>query len=120
MHPYVKFEGLTDDDDAQLASIREAAEAWLTLIYGIMRKQMELAIRFNNGKAGISEEAAADYWPCCTGKLAESAIHPDLLPSLLPHLRTYGWPGESVSTMPIRVAFRLTEPEADDGYRMAS
>ena len=25
----------------------------------------------------------------------------------------YGWPGESVSTMPISVAFRLTEPEAE-------
>ena len=43
--------------------------------------------------------------------LTASAIHPDQLPSLLPHLRDYGWPGDSVSTMPIRVALRLTEPE---------
>ena len=28
MHPYVTFEGLTDEDDTQLASIREAANAW--------------------------------------------------------------------------------------------
>ena len=28
MHPYVIFEGLTDEDDTQLASIREATVAW--------------------------------------------------------------------------------------------
>ncbi|WP_235588633.1 DEAD/DEAH box helicase, partial [Sporosarcina koreensis] len=38
----------------------------------------------------------------------------DQLPALLPHLRKFGWPGDSVSTMPVRVAFRLTEPDTDE------
>ena len=38
MHPYVTFDGLTEEDDTQLTSIREAAEPGLTQIYGIMQK----------------------------------------------------------------------------------
>ncbi|MBO1913919.1 hypothetical protein J4G37_55040, partial [Microvirga sp. 3-52] len=47
------------------------------------------------------------------GRLIDSSLSPEQLPTLLPHLRKYGWPGESVSTIPVRVAFRLTEPEED-------
>ncbi len=113
MHPYVSFEGLTNEDEVLLTSIREATNAWLDPELWHYAELDGTNIRFDSVKAGISEEAAAVISYAVRGKLAESAIHPDLLPSLLPHLRTYGWPGESVSTMPIRVAFRLTEPVAE-------
>ena len=113
MHPYVIFEGLTDEDDTQLAFIREATVAWTDPDLWNYAEVDGTTIRFDGGKTGISEGAAAVISQAVSSKLATSAINPDLLASLLPHLRTYGWPGESVSTMPINVAFRLTEPEAE-------
>ncbi|KAA0955627.1 DEAD/DEAH box helicase [Sporosarcina sp. ANT_H38] len=112
MHPYVTFEGLTDEDDTQLASIREATSAWTDPNLWNFAEVEGTTIRFDGSKAGISEGAAAVISQAVSSKLATSAINPDLLASLLPHLRLYGWPGESASTMPISVAFRLTEPEA--------
>ena len=113
LHPYASFEGLTDDDNAQLAFIREATDAWMDPDLWKYAEIDGASIRFNNKQAGLSEEAALIIGHAVRSKLTDSAIHPDLLPSLLPHLRTYGWPGEAVSTMPIQVAFRLTEPAAD-------
>lgn len=114
MHPYATFQGLTDDDNEQLVVIREAADAWRDPKLWNYAEIDGTSIRFNHTQAGISEVAALIIGRAVQGKLAESAIHPDLLPSLLPHLQTYGWPGESVSTMPIHVAFRLTEPAAEE------
>ena len=53
-------------------------------------------IQFDSAEAGISEEAAHNYsvWPFAENYLNRT-IRPDQLPTLLPHLRTYGWPGES-------------------------
>lgn len=113
MHPYVTFVGLTDEDDTQLASIREATSAWTDPNLWNYAEVDGNTIRFNDGKAGISEGAATVISQAVSSKLAASAINPDLLASLLPHLRKYGWPGESASTMPISVTFRLTEPEAE-------
>ena len=112
-HPYASFEGLTDADTLYLASIREATDAWMDPDLWNYAEVDGTSIRFNHKKAGISEEAATVLGYAVHGKLTESAIHPDQLHSLLPHLRAYGWPGESVSTIPVRVAFRLTEPAAE-------
>ncbi|NYF23520.1 DEAD/DEAH box helicase [Sporosarcina sp. JAI121] len=111
VHPYVTFEGLTAADDSQLTSIRQAAKAWTDPDLWNYAEVDGTSIRFDSNKAGISEKAAAVISHAVSSKLSASAINPELLPSLLPHLRTYGWPGESVSTIPINVAFRLTEPE---------
>ncbi|MET3655359.1 DEAD/DEAH box helicase [Sporosarcina psychrophila] len=113
MHPYVTFVGLTDEDDTQLSSIREATIAWTDPNLWNYAEVDGNTIRFDGSKAGISEGAAAVISQAVSSKLSASAINPDLLASLLPHLRMYGWPGESVSTIPISVAFRLTEPEAE-------
>ncbi|WP_342508512.1 DEAD/DEAH box helicase [Sporosarcina sp. FSL K6-2383] len=112
-HPYATFHGLTAGDDAQLTTIREAADAWLDPELWNYAEIDGTSIRFNHTAAGLSEEAALIISYAVRSKLANSAISPDLLPSLLPHLRTYGWPGESVSTIPVHVAFRLTEPAED-------
>ncbi|WP_124068822.1 DEAD/DEAH box helicase [Filibacter tadaridae] len=113
VHPYVAFEGLTNDDNQQLLSVREAAEAWTDADLWNFAEMDGTSILINAEKAGISEEAAMLISLAVRGKIAESAIHPDQISALLPHLRKYGWPGETVSAMPIRVAFRLTEPELD-------
>ena len=81
--------------------------------YGIMLKRMKPESNLIRRELTLSEDAAQIIQSAVYGKLADSAIRPEQLPALLPHLRKYGWPGESVSTIPVRVAFRLTEPEDD-------
>lgn len=110
-HPYVKFEGFNSEDAAQLQTIRETADAWKDPALWNYVKADETGIQFDMKKAGVSEEIAMMIRFAIMGKLFESAIRPDQFSALLPHLRTFGWPGESVSSIPIQVAFRLTEPE---------
>ena len=112
-HPYVRFDGITPQDVTQLQSIREAATAWRSPDLWNYAEADGMGIRFDANEAGISEEAATLIGLAVRGKLADSTIRPDQLPTLLPHLRLYGWPGDSVSTIPVQVAFRLTEPEVD-------
>ncbi|MCZ2257557.1 DEAD/DEAH box helicase [Sporosarcina sp. G11-34] len=112
-HPYVKFVGLTGEDDEQLQTIREAANAWKVPELWNHAQSDGTGIQFDSAEAGISEEAATIISLAVRGKLSESTIRPDQLPTLLPHLRTYGWPGDSISTIPVQVAFRLTEPELE-------
>ena len=59
MHPYVTFDGLTDEDDTQLASIREATDAWTDPNLWNYAEVDGNTIRFDGEKAGISEGAAA-------------------------------------------------------------
>ena len=113
MHPYVKFEGLTTEDEAILESVREAANAWRDPELWNYAVADETGIHFNTKEAKISFEASQIIRAAIHGKLADSTISLDQLPALLPHLRKYGWPGESVSTLPVRVALRLTEPDGD-------
>ncbi|WP_172371399.1 DEAD/DEAH box helicase [Sporosarcina jiandibaonis] len=112
-HPYVKFEGQTEDDEQTLQSIREAADAWRNPKIWNYVETNETGIHFNTDEIALSEESVQIIQSAVYGRLADSALGPDQLPALLPHLRKYGWPGESVSTIPVRVAFRLTEPEED-------
>jgi SNF2 family DNA or RNA helicase len=110
-HPYIAYQGMTERDAERIASFREASVTWLKPDLWNYAEVDETGIRFDYARAGISEEAAAIIGYAVLDKLKASAIHPDQLPSLLPHLQRFGWPGDSVSTMPIRVALRLTEPE---------
>lgn len=113
-HPYATFTGLTGDDDLHLSALKEAASVWNGPDFWQHAELDAGEIRFDEEKLGISSLAAMILHDAIQEKIQTSAIHLDQLPALLPHLRKFGWPGESVSTMPIRVAFRLTEP-ADDG-----
>ncbi|MCZ2258682.1 DEAD/DEAH box helicase [Sporosarcina sp. G11-34] len=112
-HPYVRFEGLTEKDDRQLQSIRDAADTWRNPDLWNYLEADENGIRFDMEKLELSEETAHIIQSAIHGKLTDSAIRPDQFPTLLPHLRKYGWPGESTSTMPVRIAFRLTEPDEE-------
>ena len=112
-HPYISFEGAREEDDQLISSIREATEKWNDPSLWDYAEADGPFIRFANEKSGISPQASALITYAVRDKLAESAIHPDQLAALIPHLRKYGWPGESISSMPVRVALRLTEPEGD-------
>ena len=111
-HPYVSFVGLTDEDDVTLQSFREAAEAWRNPELWHLATATEDDIQFDESM-NLSAGATTIIRSSIHGKLADSAIRPEQLPALLPHLQQFGWPGETISTMPVKVAFRLTEPGDD-------
>ncbi len=110
-HPYVKFEGQTESDVKQLQSIREAATAWRDPKLWRYATADETGLHFDTKKLALSEDAAQIIQDATHSKLADSMIRPDQLAILLPHLQKYGWPGETNSTMPVRIALRLTEPD---------
>ena len=112
-HPYVKFEGITEADDLQLQSIREAADAWRDPELWSYAKATEDGIRFETNQLQLSDEATRMIRSAAQSKLSDLMIRPDQLAFLLPHLQKYGWPGESATTMPVRTALRLTEPDED-------
>ncbi len=114
VHRYISFEGVTKEDQLYMTSIHEAMKAWNDNSLWDHAVEDGAFIRFDDNKIGISELAATIISYAVRDKLADSAIHPDQLAALLPHLRKYGWPGESISTMAIQVAFRLTEPEFEN------
>ncbi|MFC5589144.1 DEAD/DEAH box helicase [Sporosarcina soli] len=113
MHPYVSFQGLAKKDDTAITSIQEASDAWMKADIWNYAEVDDNDIRFNYDQAGISKEAAYFIHDAVRGKLTTTAIHPDQFPALLPHLKQFGWPGETSSAIPVNVAFRLTEPEDD-------
>ena len=112
-HPYVKFQGITETDDEKLQSIREAADAWRDPELWNYAQASPDGIRFDTKKLDLSEEATRMIRSATHSKLADSMIRPEQLTVLLPHLKKYGWPGESESTIPVRTALRLTEPEEE-------
>ncbi|MFS0575855.1 DEAD/DEAH box helicase [Sporosarcina sp. 179-K 3D1 HS] len=113
LHPFVKVEGLTDNDDDLLHAIREAASAWSNNELWAHTEIEEDKFRIHAEQVGLSNEAAAFIELALESKVMDLGIHPEQLSTLLPHLQTYGWPDESTGNLPIRVALRLTEPEMD-------
>lgn len=114
-HPYATFSGLTADDDDHLTALKEAADVWNGPDFWAYAELNAGEIRFDEAKLGISALSSMILHDAIKEKIQASAIQLDQLPALLPHLRKFGWPGESASNMPVRVAFRLTEP-AEDGH----
>ena len=114
-HPYATFSGLTASDEDHLTALKEAADVWNRSDFWEHAEMDAGEIRFDVEKIGISDFTAMILQDAIKEKIRASAIQLDQLPALLPHLRKFGWPGESVSTIPVRVAFRLTEP-AEDGH----
>ncbi|MFC5604855.1 DEAD/DEAH box helicase [Sporosarcina koreensis] len=112
-HPFASFEGQTTNDEAHLSALREAARLWHEPDFWQHAELDAGTIRFDEEKIGISALSSMILHDAIREKINASAMQLDQLPALLPHLRKFGWPGDSVSTMPIRVAFRLTEPDTD-------
>ena len=100
-------------DEAHLSALREAARLWNEPDFWQHAELDAGMIRFDEEKIGISALSSMILHDAIREKIEASAMRLDQLPALLPHLRKFGWPGDSVSTMPVRVAFRLTEPDAD-------
>ncbi|MCM3709254.1 DEAD/DEAH box helicase [Sporosarcina luteola] len=113
-HPFASFEGSSTKDEAHLSALREAARLWNEPDFWQHAELDAGTIRFDEEKIGISALSSMILHDAIREKIDASAMRLDQLPALLPHLRKYGWPGDSVSTIPVRVAFRLTEP-AEDG-----
>lgn len=112
-HPFASFVGLTTDDERQLAHIYEAANAWGAPNLWQFAAVDDGKLHFDSVQAGVSHEAASIIYFAVQEKLSELSIHPEQFAALLPHLQVYGWPGESDKTIPVQLAFRLTEPEQD-------
>ncbi|WP_262174318.1 DEAD/DEAH box helicase [Saccharococcus sp. Marseille-Q5394] len=112
-HPFASFAGRTTNDEAHLSALREAARLWNEPDFWQHAELDAGMIRFDEEKIGISALSSMILHDAIREKLDASAMRLDQLPALLPHLRKYGWPGDSVSTIPVRVAFRLTEPDED-------
>lgn len=112
-HPFASFEGQTTNDEAHLSALREAARLWNEPDFWQHAELDAGMIRFDEEKIGISALSSMILHDAIREKIDASAMRLDQLPALLPHLRRFGWPGDSVSTMPVRVAFRLTEPDID-------
>ncbi|MCG7343934.1 DEAD/DEAH box helicase [Sporosarcina sp. ACRSL] len=110
-HPFATFTGQTTNDEAHLSALREAARLWGEPDFWQHAEMDAGMIRFDEEKIGITSLSSMILHDAIREKIEASAMRLDQLPALLPHLRKFGWPGESVSTMPIRVAFRLTEPD---------
>lgn len=114
-HPFVSFSGQSEKDEAHLTAVREAARVWNDSDFWQYAELDAGTIRFDEEKIGISASASMILHDAIREKIQASAMRFEQLPALLPHLKKYGWPGESGSTMPVRVAFRLTEPDDDAG-----
>ncbi|AOV08810.1 DEAD/DEAH box helicase [Sporosarcina ureilytica] len=112
-HPYVKYTGLTEDDTKQLHAVREAADGWRKPELWKHAKADEHGIHFDTEKLDVSTDAAQVLQSAVYSKLANAMIRPEQLTFLLPHIQKYGWPGESQTTIPVRTALRLTEPEEE-------
>ena len=112
-HPYVKFTDFDYEGSLPLPIIREAASEWRNPSLWENAVADDAGIHFKSEKLDVSPDAAQLLQAAVYSKLADSMIAPDQIGILLPHIQQYGWPGESESTMPIRVALRLTEPEEE-------
>ena len=112
-HPYVKFTQSSIPGDVPLQAIREASAAWRSTSIWSAADADESGIYFKHHQLDVSEAAAQLLQSAVYSKLASSMMSPEQLQTLLPHIQKHGWPGENQTTMPIRVALRLTEPEED-------
>ena len=82
-HPYVKFEGRTEEDSQTLQSIREAAET-LGVIqrFGITSRRMKRASSLIRMRLLLSDAAVQIIQSAVYGRLIDSALRPEQLPAL--------------------------------------
>lgn len=112
-HPFATFGGASTEDEDYLAAFREAASILTESDFWHHVEMDAGKIRFDEEKLNLSAFTSMILHDAIQGKIEASGLRFEQLPALLPHLREFGWPGESVSSMPVRVAFRLTEPDVE-------
>lgn len=110
-HPFVQWKGQTTADETLLTAFQEAANLWKDSAIWKHASVQDQELMIDAKKANISEQAAAIIAKASKQKLQSAGIHMEQVEQLLPHLRTYGWPKETNDSLPIQVAFRLSEPE---------
>lgn len=116
-HPFVSYDGQSADDKAHIAALQEAGRIWKEPNFWQYAELQDGMIVFDVDKIGISDLSASILHDAVRDKLIASNMRMDQLPMLLPHLRKYGWPNEGESsTLPVQVAFRLTEPMEDSDW----
>ncbi len=113
-HPFVSYIGASEDDERHLEAAEEAAALWQSPdLWTYVEPDAEQVIHLAGDAAGLSEEAADLTKQAVISKFRSLGVAGDSAAALLPHLKVYGWPGETKSDLPVRCALRLTEPDAD-------
>ena len=113
-HPYVQYTGATESDKQVLTGIREAATLWKNPKLFSYIEANESGLSFDLEKTDLSEQAGRYISLAMRGQLATLGVSMADFPALLPHFKQYGWPHAEKSTLPFRVALRLTEPDIDE------
>ncbi|WJY26484.1 MULTISPECIES: DEAD/DEAH box helicase [Sporosarcina] len=113
-HPFVSYAGSTEHDADQLKTAEEAAALWQSAdLFSYIQPDADEVIHLAGEAAGLSDGAAGLLKQAVISKFKALGVGPDSVTALLPHLKTYGWPGEARTDLPVRCALRLTEPDAD-------
>ncbi|MCG3088485.1 DEAD/DEAH box helicase [Sporosarcina cyprini] len=113
-HPFAIFSGRTEMDALQIEDFKIAAHLWKNQeLWKSIRLNEDSIPEFDEMELGINGQTADILRDAFLEKVMETGIRSDQLPSLLAHLREYGWPEGPAGDLPIQVALRLTEPEED-------
>lgn len=114
MHPYIEFiDPVEPSEDAlPLAVVRQTSKIWHQADFWQETSITEEAmIQVDYDKLGLKVDAGTLLTNAIYSRLQEANISQSQFDTLLPHLQKFGWPNVSSSTMPLRVALRLTEPD---------
>ena len=117
LHPFIELvDPVKPPEHAlPLAIVRQTAMIWHEAQFWNETSMADDAtIQVDYEKLGISAEAGTLLTNAIYGRLHEANISASQFHTLLPHLQQFGWPNVSTSTMPLRVALRLTEPDDID------
>lgn len=117
LHPFIELvDPVKPPEHAlPLAIVRQTAMIWHEAQFWNETSMADDAtIQVDYEKLGISVEAGTLLTNAIYGRLHEANISASQFHTLLPHLQQFGWPNVSTSTMPLRVALRLTEPDDID------
>ncbi|HLR09941.1 MAG TPA: DEAD/DEAH box helicase [Sporosarcina sp.] len=117
LHPFIELvDPVKPPEHAlPLAIVRQTAMIWHEeQFWNETSMADDATIQIDYEKLGISAEAGTLLTNAIYGRLHEANISASQFHTLLPHLQQFGWPNVSTSTMPLRVALRLTEPDDID------
>ncbi|MBB4823214.1 SNF2 family DNA or RNA helicase [Sporosarcina luteola] len=113
-HPFAVYLGQTEEDAQQISAFKEAAGLWKdTALWKSIYLNAEGAPEFDREQLDIDNPTAKILRDAFMEKVTETGIRSDQLPSLLAHLKEYGWPDGPAGNLPVQVALRLTEPLDD-------
>lgn len=114
-HPFVQFEGFSDEDAELLRSLMAVQGLWNDArVWDLVEVSDSLTFHVPEALAdGCSEEVCKELLTVATyQKLASSGLELADIPSLIPFFKEGGWPlYRERSIGKLRVALRLSEPE---------